>query len=92
MIYFLTGRTLTWFVLGTSMVATTFAADTPLAITEMVRGHGIWRNWWWWAFAFTHITAIFIFARLWRRSHVLTDNELLEIRYSGSKAKFLRFF
>jgi solute:Na+ symporter, SSS family len=90
--YFLAGRSLPWWLLGTSMVATTFAADTPLAITEMVRTHGIWRNWWWWCIALTTITSVFVFSRLWRRAEVITDNELLELRYGGKKAAVLRIF
>ena len=90
--YFLSGRTLPWWVLGTSMVATTFAADTPLAITEFVRSAGIWRNWFWWNVAFAGILAAFLFAPLWRRAEVLTDQELIEVRYSGKPAAFLRAF
>jgi Na+/proline symporter len=90
--YFLSGRTLPWWVLGTSMVATTFAADTPLAITEFVRSSGIWRNWFWWNVAFAGMVATFLFAPLWRRAEVLTDQELIEVRYSGKAAAFLRGF
>ena len=90
--YFLSGRTLPWWVLGTSMVATTFAADTPLAITEFVRTSGIWRNWFWWNVAFAGMVATFLFAPLWRRAEVLTDQELIEIRYTGKAAAFLRAF
>ncbi len=90
--FFLAGRSLPWWMLGTSMVATTFAADTPLAITEMVRGHGIWRNWWWWNLALGGLLGVFLFSRLWRRAGVLTDNELIELRYSGRPAAFLRGF
>jgi Na+/proline symporter len=90
--YFLSGRNLPWWLLGTSMVATTFSADTPLAVTEYVRQGGIWRNWWWWSYGFAHVLAVVLFSRLWRRAHVLTDNELLEIRYSGRAAAFLRGF
>jgi len=90
--YFLSGRTLPWWVVGTSMVATTFAADTPLAITEFVRGPGIWQNWFWWNLLMGSLLGIFLFSRLWRRAEVLTDNELLEIRYSGKPAAFLRAF
>lgn len=88
--YFLSGRSLPWWVLGGSMVATTFAADTPLAITEYVRGEGIWRNWFWWTLAINHVLAAVVFSRLWRRAEVLTDNELIEIRYSGKPAAVLR--
>jgi|TARA_B110000438_G_scaffold25953_1_gene24561 SSS family solute:Na+ symporter len=90
--YFLSGRTLPWWVVGTSMVATTFAADTPLAITEFVRGPGIWQNWFWWNLLMGSLLGVFLFSRLWRRAEVLTDNELLEIRYSGKPAAFLRAF
>ena len=90
--YFLSGRTLPWWIVGTSMVATTFAADTPLAITEFVRGSGIWQNWFWWNQLLAGLLGVFLFSRLWRRARVLTDNELLEIRYSGKPAAFLRGF
>ena len=74
------------------MVATTFAADTPLAITEFVRGQGIWQNWFWWNLLMGGLLSVFLFSRLWRRAEVLTDNELLELRYSGKPAAFLRAF
>ena len=90
--YFLSGRSLPWWVVGTSMVATTFAADTPLAITEFVRGPGIWQNWFWWNLLMGSLLSVFLFSRLWRRAEILTDNELLEIRYSGKPAAFLRAF
>jgi len=90
--FFLAGRSLPWWVLGTSMVATTFAADTPLAITEMVRGHGIWRNWWWWNIALGGMLGVVFFSRLWRRANVTTDNELIELRYGGRPAAILRAF
>ena len=90
--YFLSGRSLPWWVVGTSMVATTFAADTPLAITEFVRGPGIWQNWFWWNLLMGSLLGVFLFSRLWRRAEVLTDNELLEIRYNGKPAAFLRAF
>ena len=90
--YFLSGRSLPWWIVGTSMVATTFAADTPLAITEFVRGPGIWQNWFWWNLLMGSLLSVFLFSRLWRRAEVLTDNELLEIRYSGKPAAFLRAF
>ncbi len=90
--YFLAGRTLPWWVVGTSMVATTFAADTPLAITEFIRGPGIWQNWFWWNQLLAGLLGVFLFSRLWRRAHVLTDNELLEIRYRGKPAAILRGF
>ena len=90
--YFLGGRTLPWWLVGTSMIATTFASDTPLAITELVRKYGLWRNWFWWNAALTHLMCVFLFARLWRRSEVVTDNELIELRYSGKPAAILRGF
>jgi Na+/proline symporter len=90
--YFLSGRNLPWWLLGTSMVATTFSADTPLAVTELVREGGIWRNWFWWAAALSHVLAALVFSRLWRRAEIMTDNELIEIRYSGRPAAFLRAF
>ena len=90
--YYLAGRSLPWWVLGTSMVATTFAADTPLAITETCRSKGIWENWFWWNWLLFGLLAVFLFARLWRRANVLTENELLELRYSGKPAAFLRIF
>ena len=90
--YFVTGRNLPWWILGTSMVATTFAADTPLAVTGWVRTEGIWKNWFWWNYLFSHVFIVLVFARLWRRAEVITDNELIEIRYSGKPAAFLRGF
>ncbi|MBN2497702.1 MAG: Na+:solute symporter [Deltaproteobacteria bacterium] len=90
--YFLSNRSLPWWLIGSSMVATTFAADTPLAVTELVREEGIWKNWFWWALAISHVLAAIVFSRLWRRSGVLTDNELIELRYGGKKAAFLRGF
>ncbi|MGI9534710.1 MAG: sodium:solute symporter family protein, partial [Thermodesulfobacteriota bacterium] len=90
--YFISGRNLPWWLLGTSMVATTFAADTPLAVTGWVRTEGIWKNWFWWNYIFSHVFIVFVFSRLWRRAEVLTDNELIELRYSGKPAAFLRGF
>ncbi len=90
--YFVGGRSMPWWLIGTSMVATTFASDTPLAMTEMVREHGMWRNWFWWNACIAQIMAVFLFARLWRRARVTTDNELLEIRYHGKAAAALRGF
>ena len=90
--YFLSGRSLPWWVLGTSMVATTFAADTPLAVTGFVREHGIWYNWFGWHYVMSQMLAVFLFSRFWRRAEVLTDNELIEMRYSGRPAAFLRGF
>jgi Na+/proline symporter len=90
--YFLSGRSLSWWMAGTSMVATTFAADTPLAVTALVVRHGIAGNWFWWAFALGGMVTVFVYARLWRRAGVMTDVELVEIRYSGKPAAFLRGF
>ena len=90
--YFVSGRNLPWWLLGTSMVATTFAADTPLAVTGWIRTEGIWKNWFWWNYIFSHVFIIFVFSRLWRRAEVITDNELIELRYSGKPAAFLRGF
>lgn len=90
--YFLSGRSLPWWVLGTSMVATTFAADTPLAVTGFLRNHGIWYNWFGWHYVFAQMMAVVFFSRYWRRAQVLTDNELIELRYSGKPAAFLRGF
>jgi Na+/proline symporter len=90
--FFLGSRTLPWWLAGTSMVATTFAADTPLAVTELVANHGISGNWLWWNMMAGGIFTTFFFARYWRRANILTDVELLEIRYSGKAARFLRGF
>lgn len=90
--YFVSDRNMSWWLLGTSMVATTFAADTPLAVTGWVRTEGIWKNWFWWNYIFSHVFIVLVFARLWRRAEVITDNELIEIRYSGRPAAFLRGF
>ena len=90
--YFLAGRTLPWWVLGTSMVATTFAADTPLAVTGFVRDHGIWYNWFGWHYVLAQTLAVFLFSRFWRRAEVITDNELIELRYAGKPAAALRGF
>ena len=90
--YYVSNRNLSWWLLGTSMVATTFAADTPLAVTGWIRSEGIWKNWFWWNYIFSHVFIIFVFARLWRRAEVITDNELIEMRYSGKPAAFLRGF
>ncbi len=90
--YFLSGRSLPWWVLGTSMVATTFAADTPLAVTGFIRDHGIWYNWFGWHYVMSQMLAVLLFSRFWRRAGVITDNELIELRYSGKPAAFLRGF
>ncbi|MEO6594211.1 MAG: sodium:solute symporter family protein [Planctomycetota bacterium] len=90
--YFVSGRSLPWWIAGTSMVATTFAADTPLAVTGLIAKHGLAGNWFWWAFAFGGMLTVFVFAKLWRRAEVLTDVELIELRYTGRPAAFLRGF
>jgi Na+/proline symporter len=88
--FFLTGRNLPWWLAGTSMVATTFAADTPLAVAELVANEGIAGNWLWWYAALGAMGTVFFFARLWRRSGVLTDVEFVELRYDGPAAAALR--
>jgi len=90
--FFASGRNMPWWLLGVSMVATTFSADTPNLVTDMVRTHGVAGNWLWWAFLLTGMVTVFIYARLWRRSGVLTDIEFYELRYSGKAAGFLRGF
>ncbi len=90
--FFLSGRSLPWWIAGTSMVATTFAADTPLAVTELVSKNGIAGNWLWWNMVFGGMLTVFFFARLWRRANILTDAEFVDIRYEGKPAKFLRGF
>lgn len=90
--FFLSGRNLPWWLAGTSMVATTFAADTPLAVTELVAQNGIAGNWIWWNFLFGGMLTVFFFARLWRRAGIITDVEFVELRYSGKAAAFLRGF
>lgn len=90
--FFASGRSLPWWIAGTSMVATTFAADTPLAVTGLIAKHGLAGNWFWWAWAFGGLLTVFVFAKLWRRAEVLTDVELIELRYSGKAAAFLRGF
>ncbi len=90
--FFLSGRNVPWWLAGTSMVATTFAADTPLAVTGMVAVGGIAGNWLWWCFVASGMLTVFFYARLWRRSGVMTDVEFAEIRYSGKPAAFLRGF
>jgi len=88
--FFVGDRKLAWWVAGTSMVATTFAADTPLLVTGIVASDGISGNWIWWVVAIAHLTAAFFFARMWRRSGVITDAEIIELRYSGKSASALR--
>ena len=90
--YFLSGRQVTWWLAGASMVATTFAADTPLVVTGLVSAHGVAGNWLWWNMLMSGMLTVFFFARLWRRAHVMTDVEFAEIRYSGRPAAVLRGF
>lgn len=90
--YFLAGKTMPWWLLGVSMVATTFSADTPNLVTGFVREGGVAKNWLWWSFLITGMVTVFIYARLWRRSGVLTDLEFYELRYGGKAASFLRGF
>lgn len=90
--FFLSGRKLSWWLAGLSMVATTFAADTPLAVTELVGKHGIAGNWLWWNMLIGGMLTVFFFSKLWRRAGILTDVEFVELRYSGKSASFLRGF
>ena len=90
--FFLSGRNMPWWLLGISMVATTFSADTPNLVANIVREDGVSGNWKWWAFLITGMMTVFFYARLWRRSKVLTDLEFYELRYSGKEATFLRAF
>jgi len=90
--FFLSGREMPWWLLGVSMVATTFSADTPNLVTDIVRKNGVSGNWVWWAFLVTGMATVFIYAKLWRRSGITTDLEFYELRYSGSEAAFLRGF
>ena len=89
--FFVSGRSLPWWIAGTSMVATTFAADTPLAVTGLIVKNGLAGNWFWWAFAMGGMFTVFVYARLWRRAEVMTDVELIRIRYGGSAASGLRY-
>jgi len=90
--YFLSARTLPWWLLGISMVATTFSTDTPNLVTDIVRTNGVSGNWVWWIFLFTGLLTVFVYAKLWRRSEVSTDMEFYELRYSGKAGRFLRGF
>ncbi len=90
--YFVSGRNVTWWLAGTSMVATTFAADTPLLVTGLVYKQGIAGNWIWWSFLLSGMMTVFLFARLWRRSGLMTDVQFAELRYAGKPAAFLRGF
>src|SRR5256884_6183514 len=90
--YFVSGRNVSWWLAASSMVATAFAADTPLVVTGLVYTQGISGNWLWWAFLLSGMMTVFLFARLWRRSGLLTDVQFAEMRYSGKPAAFLRGF
>jgi solute:Na+ symporter, SSS family len=90
--FFLSGRSAPWWLLGTSMVATTFSTDTPNLVTDLVRSGGVSQNWLWWAFAITGMLTVFVYAKLWRRLGTLTDLGFYELRYSGRPAAFLRGF
>lgn len=90
--YFLSGRTMPWWLLGLSMVATTFSTDTPNLVTDLVRSNGVSGNWGWWCFLLTGMLTVFVYAKLWRKSNVNTDLEFYEIRYGGKAASFLRKF
>ncbi|PQJ77661.1 sodium:solute symporter family protein [Polaribacter porphyrae] len=90
--YFLSGRNMPWWLLGVSMVATTFSTDTPNFVTDIVRKDGVSSNWMWWAFLITGLLTVFVYAKLWRKSEVKTDIEFYELRYGGKPAKFLRAF
>ena len=90
--YFISGRAVPWWLAGASMVATTFAADTPLVVTGLVSAHGVAGNWLWWNMLMSGMLTVFFFARLWRRANVMTDVEFAEVRYSGKPAAALRVF
>src|SRR5437868_4690526 len=90
--FFASGRAVPWWLAGLSMVATTFSSDTPNLVTDIVRRDGVAGNWVWWAFVLTGVATVFFYARLWRRSGVLTDLEFYEIRYSGRAASIVRGF
>ncbi len=90
--FFLSGRTMPWWLLGLSMVATTFSTDTPNLVTDIVRTNGVSGNWVWWAFLITGLLTVFVYAKLWRKSNVNTDLEFYEMRYGGKPARFLRKF
>ena len=90
--YFLSNKNMPWWLLGFSMVATTFSTDTPNLVTDIVRTNGVSGNWVWWAFLLTGLLTVFVYAQLWRRSDVSTDMEFYELRYGGKPARFLRWF
>src|SRR6266498_1898586 len=90
--FFTSGRAAPWWLIGVSMVATTFSTDTPNLVTNFVRENGVANNWQWWSFLLTGMATVFFYARLWRRSGMLTDLEFYEIRYAGRAAGFVRGF
>src|ERR1700736_6504662 len=90
--FFASGRSVPWWLAGLSMVATTFSSDTPNLVTDIVRRQGVAGNWQWWAFVLTGMATVFFYARLWRRSGVMTDLEFYELRYSGEAASAVRGF
>src|SRR5512132_1803779 len=90
--FFASGRAVPWWLAGLSMVATTFSSDTPNLVTDIVRRDGVAGNWVWWSFTLTGVATVFFYARLWRRSGVMTDLEFYEIRYSGAPARIVRGF
>lgn len=90
--FFAAGGKMPWWLLGVSMVATTFSTDTPNLVTDIVRQNGVSGNWAWWAFLLTGMLTVFVYAGLWKKSGVLTDVEFYELRYSGKAARFLRGF
>ncbi len=90
--FFAAGKNMPWWLLGVSMVATTFSTDTPNLVSNIVRTDGVSGNWVWWAFLLTGMLTVFVYANLWKRSGVLTDVEFYELRYSGKMAAFLRGF
>src|SRR5579863_4282518 len=90
--FFAAGRQAPWWLIGISLVATTFSTDTPNLVTNLVRDGGVAENWVWWSFLLTGMATVFFFARLWRRSGVLTDLEFYELRYAGPAASFVRGF
>ncbi|MGM0507537.1 MAG: sodium:solute symporter family transporter, partial [Bacteroidota bacterium] len=90
--FFAAGKNMPWWLLGISMVATTFSTEVPNLVTDIVRQNGVAGNWSWWAFLLTGMLTVFVYANLWRRSGILTDVEFYELRYSGKSAAFLRGF
>src|SRR6266850_6720571 len=88
--FFVSGRAVPWWLAGLSMVATTFSSDTPNLVTDIVRQKGVAGNWQWWAFTLTGVATVFFYARLWRRSRVMTDLEFYDIRYAGRAARVVR--